>query len=148
MKTALTELSKTREKLTARYKVLSTKKDEQNQLNQRLNNLKEVSQWREQGVELKQAFQAAEQTLDKARAEWQSAKSTYFSQLSVVLAGELEEGKPCPVCGSTGTSYKSTGQVGRHNKRTGRYIEKKKETAEKTFNRFSDSVRTSLTSSD
>ena len=136
VKTALTELSKTREKLTARYKVLSTKKDEQNQLNQRLNNLKEVSQWREQGVELKQAFQAAEQTLDKARAEWQSAKSTYFSQLSVVLAGELEEGKPCPVCGSTEHPTKAQAKSEDITKERVDTFEKKKETAEKTFNRL------------
>lgn len=136
LKETLKEIGKTREELTEDYKVLSTKKDEQSQLNQRLNALIEVCQWREQGVELKKDFQKAEHQLKEARNDWQSAKSAYFSQLSVVLAGELLEGEPCPVCGSVEHPEKAHAKAEDVSKEQVAELEQKKESAETSYNRL------------
>ncbi|MGO1357177.1 AAA family ATPase [Alkalibacterium gilvum] len=136
LKKTLQEVTKTREELTADYKVMNTKKDEQSQLNQRLNALTEVCQWREQGVELKKDFQKAERQLKEARNDWQTAKSAYFSQLSVVLAGELIEGEPCPVCGSKEHPEKAHAKGEDVTKEQVEELEAKKEAAESTYNRL------------
>lgn len=136
LKETLQEITKTREELTADYKVLSTKKDEQSQLNQRLNALTEVCQWREQGVELKKDFQKAERQLKETRNDWQTAKSAYFSQLSVVLAGELLEGEPCPVCGSKEHPEKAHAKAEDVTKEQVAELEEKKEAAETSYNRL------------
>ena len=115
---------------------MNTKKDEQSQLNQRLNALTEVCQWREQGVELKKDFQKAERQLKEARNDWQTAKSAYFSQLSVVLAGELIEGEPCPVCGSKEHPEKAHAKGEDVTKEQVEELEAKKEAAESTYNRL------------
>ncbi|SFC62853.1 exonuclease SbcC [Alkalibacterium subtropicum] len=136
LKETLKGIAETREELTADYKVLSTKKAEQSQLNQRLNALTEVCQWREQGVELKKNFQDAERKLKEARNDWQTAKSAYFSQLSVVLAGELIEGEPCPVCGSKEHPGKAHAKGEDVTKEQVAELEQKKETAETSYNRL------------
>lgn len=136
VKETLKGIAETREELTADYKFLSTKKDEQSQLNQRLNALTEVCQWREQGVELKKDFQDAERKLKEVRNDWQSAKSAYFSQLSVVLAGELLEGEPCPVCGSVDHPEKAHARGEDVTKEQVEELEQKKEAAETSYNRL------------
>lgn len=136
VKETLSQIAKTREELTEDYKVLSTKKDEQNRWTQRLDELREVCQWREQGVKLKEDFQTSEKKLEKARNDWQTAKATYFGQLSVVLAGELQEGESCPVCGSIDHPEKAHAQAEDVTKEEVDALEEKKEAAESIFNRL------------
>ncbi|GEK91132.1 AAA family ATPase [Alkalibacterium kapii] len=136
VKEKLTQITKIREELTDDYKALGIKKEEQSQLNQRFGALKEICQWREQGVKLKKDFQQAKRRLKEIRENWQSAQSAYFSQLSVVLAGELEEGEPCPVCGSVDHPEKAHAQPEDVTKEQVAELKKEKEAAESLFNRL------------
>ncbi|WP_423190232.1 AAA family ATPase [Alkalibacterium sp. f15] len=136
LKVTLTQISQTRERLTEDYKVLSAAKEEQSDLNHRLKALTEVCQWRDQGIELKKAFRESERDLGQAINEWQLAKSTYFGQLSVVLAGDLEAGEPCPVCGSTEHPQKAHAQAEDVTKEQVDALEKTKEAVESEYNRL------------
>lgn len=56
---------------------------------------------RSEGANVKQEFSLTAKNYKEKQRMFDQAKSLYYSNLAVVLAGELKEGEACPVCGST-----------------------------------------------
>ncbi len=80
----------------------------QNQLRQQYTDLKELStlfadvhRLERRNEEDRRLYQAASDAWKKARAEYDSMVQAYLDEQAGILAERLEEGKPCPVCGST-----------------------------------------------
>lgn len=80
----------------------------QNLLRQQYTDLKELStlfadvhRLERRNEEDRQLYQAASDAWKKARAEYDSMVQAYLDEQAGILAERLEEGKPCPVCGST-----------------------------------------------
>lgn len=99
--TQLEALNALKTNLPKQLKAINEKKEERAELKKRLDGLKELCALRDKGAEVKEDFSKVNQELSHVREEWQTAKTGYFSNLAVVLAGELENEKACPVCGST-----------------------------------------------
>ena len=80
----------------------------QNQLRQQYTDMKELStlfadvhRLERRNEEDRRLYQAASDAWKKARAEYDSMVQAYLDEQAGILAERLEEGKPCPVCGST-----------------------------------------------
>lgn len=49
----------------------------------------------------KEALESAKETTQARRADWLDLRERYLDGIAAELAGSLETGRPCPVCGST-----------------------------------------------
>lgn len=93
-------LATKRQEVQTLYKELAEKQEKQHQMNQRLEKLQDLSELRKQGAQVKKQYQVARERYKEATQKWEQTRNQYYSQLAVVLAGELVDGEPCPVCGA------------------------------------------------
>ncbi|PRY75645.1 AAA family ATPase [Alkalibacterium olivapovliticus] len=83
------------------YEEITALKDRKSQMSQKLEKLNELCDLRKEGAKVKESFSEANKELKQISQTWQTAKEAYFSNIAVVLAGDLKENEPCPVCGGT-----------------------------------------------
>lgn len=100
MERVLEEIGQSRKRLQEVYQELAKKKEEQYHLHVRLEKINALRDLQEQGANIVQEYNKIKTIYDKAKEKWETARTQYYSHLAVVLAGELDEGVPCPVCGS------------------------------------------------
>ncbi|MCD8505698.1 MAG: hypothetical protein LRY37_00580 [Alkalibacterium thalassium] len=104
----LKELQLIKNSFSDSYDRIGKLKDKKSEAMQRLEKLKELCDLRKEGAEVKQVFSKANKDLKQATESLDEAKAAYYSNIAVVLAGDLEQNEPCPVCGGTDHPKKSS----------------------------------------
>lgn len=122
--------------LPNQLKKINTQKEEWTILLQRSEKLSELCLLRESGAKLKEEFSKVNTELSQIRDEWQTAKTRYYSNLAVVLAGELKDEQACPVCGSTEHPEKAHAATADVSKEKVDKLEVKKNQVENTYNQL------------
>lgn len=89
-----------REELTSAQKKQEELKETQNLLKQKIETLENILTLQAELASLLQENKTTSEQYQKAQKVYEEARQQYFSNLAGVLVGELEEEKPCPVCGS------------------------------------------------
>ena len=79
---------------------LNMLEQERNQLNKFALQLKRLKQMGEETKEARQRYLSVVKVRDEKRQEYQQMEQLFFDAQAGVLAQRLEEGMPCPVCGS------------------------------------------------
>ncbi|MCC5894373.1 MAG: SMC family ATPase [Alkalibacterium sp.] len=97
----LKKLQTIKDSFSKKYDQINELKDQKTQKSQKLEKLNELCDLRKEGANVKASFSEAAKKLKQATQKWQEAKEAYFSNIAVVLAGDLNENDPCPVCGGT-----------------------------------------------
>lgn len=97
----LKKLQVLKDSFSRQYDQINELKDKKTQESQKLEKLNDLCDLRKEGAKVKVRFSEATKELKKATQKWQNAKESYFSNIAVVLAGDLNENEPCPVCGGT-----------------------------------------------
>lgn len=65
-----------------------------------LKNFKEVSELRRSLKEAREVYGETMRTAERLREEYSSCSRAFLNEQAGIIAGTLEEGRPCPVCGS------------------------------------------------
>lgn len=89
-----------REELTNAQKKQEELKETQNLLKQKIETLENILTRQAELATLLKENKTTSDQYQKAQKVYEEARQQYFSNLAGVLVGELEEEKPCPVCGS------------------------------------------------
>jgi len=98
---ALKQLQALKDSFSKHYDEISDLKEKKTEKSQVLLKLTELCDLRKEGAKVKADFSDANKAWKAATQKWQSAKDAYYGNMAVVLAGELKEDEPCPVCGGT-----------------------------------------------
>ncbi|MBO7639797.1 MAG: SMC family ATPase [Treponema sp.] len=69
-------------------------------LSDAINQIKNLEELQKQNQGLKEEYSTASDKAQKAAEEYQGALKAFLDAQAGIIAKELEEGKPCPVCGS------------------------------------------------
>lgn len=123
-----------KETISKQFEERSEQKDKLSQLQQRKEKLSELSELRKQGAKVKATFSDQTKALKKAEKDWQEAREGYFKDLAVVLAGDLKDSEPCPVCGSQDHPHVAESSKEAVSKETVDKLEKVKAEAETAYN--------------
>lgn len=134
--TKIEELRAVRDGLPKQLHEINEKKEERSKLSNRLEKLTELCSLRDKGAVVKGEFSKVTTQLSQAREKWQSARTAYYSNISVVLAGDLEDNQPCPVCGSTEHPNKAHSTGEEVSKEHVEQLEQKKNKVENTYNQL------------
>ena len=95
------ELDGVDDKILANSKNLTEAKAKRDSLDSLLSLLSERESIRRKLISAKAAFDKAEHEKDEAVSLYSVKRSAFLSEQAGILACELEQGEPCPVCGST-----------------------------------------------
>ncbi|MDZ7836345.1 MAG: hypothetical protein U5K84_14420 [Alkalibacterium sp.] len=101
---ALKQLQALKDSFSKHYDQISELKEKKTEKSQVLLKLTELCDLRKEGAKVKADFSDANKAWKAATQKWQSAKDAYYGNMAVVLAGELKEDEPCPVCGGNRSS--------------------------------------------
>jgi exonuclease SbcC len=132
----LKELQHIKNSFSDSYDRIGKLKDKKSEAMQRLEKLKELCDLRKEGAEVKQVFSKANKDLKQATERLDEAKAAYYSNIAVVLAGDLEQNEPCPVCGGTDHPKKAHAAADSVSKDEVDRLEKIKADAEAHYNRI------------
>lgn len=94
---SLSEAGVGKEKLTARKEKAEEKKNKLQELLEAFDNYHECE---DKLASLQKEYKKASEGTDKATAEYEAKNRAFLDEQAGILAETLEEGKPCPVCGS------------------------------------------------
>lgn len=136
-KSVLEQVAQSRKRLQEVYQESAKKKEEQHALHAHLVKVEEARDLQEKGATIVQEYNKAEKAYQEMRQKWEEARSQYYSHLAVVLAGELTEGDPCPVCGSIEHPQKAATQLEEATEEEVARLEQEKNSREEKYNHWS-----------
>lgn len=89
---------------------LADKQQKLTEMRDRVRVLQDYLKWQEQQMELEKKFQTKEAGYQAVRNQYEMLEEAWVSGQAAILAAHLQDGQPCPVCGSTGHPKKAQGQ--------------------------------------
>ena len=132
----LEDLSKLKDSLPDLYKKSADKKETINQLTKRLEDIEELCALRKEGAKIKGQFSTVNRQLIRLKTTYEEAQSLYYTNLAVVLAGDLKENEACPVCGSTDHPNVAHSKQGDITKERVEELEKEKNDCQNEYNQL------------